>query len=417
MKRIIVAGGGFAGLKLARMLDNRDFEILLIDKINHHQFQPLFYQVATAALEPSNISFPLRRHFKHSKNIRIRLAEVLKIFPDQNKVKTSIGDFQYDYLIIATGADTNFFGNKNFESLAYPMKSTSQALYLRYHLLQNFEDALSAPPDKIESLLNYVIVGGGPTGVELAGALAEVKKHVLPKDFHDFDFTRMKIMLLEGGDKTLGNMSEMASEYSKKYLEELGVLVMLNTRVKDYDGVQLLIDDGSVIKTKTVIWAAGVKGNLIEGLNPGDVEKGNRIKVNRFNQLLSFPNIYAMGDIAIMRTPKFPNGHPQLANVAINQAKNVAKNFLRQQKNQSLIEYEYMDKGALATVGKHRAVADLPSIKFHGAIAWYAWMGLHLVLLMGFKNRLFVFVNWVIAYFTNNSTLRLIFKPFSKRNL
>ncbi len=415
MEKVIVVGGGFAGLKIARMLDKSTYELLLIDKVNHHQFQPLFYQVATAALEPSNISFPLRGHFRHSKNVSIRLAEVKKVFPDQNKIQTTIGEFSYDELVIATGCDTNFFGNKNFETLAYPMKSTSEALYLRYQLLQNLEDALSATPEQLESLMNYVIVGGGPTGVELAGALAEVRKHILPKDFHDFDFSKMKIMLIEGGDETLSSMSDEASKYSLKYLKEMGVEVRLNTRVKDYDGEHLMIADGTVIRSKTVIWAAGVQGNLIEGISADNVERGRRIKVNRFNQVQGYANMYAVGDIASMATPKYPQGHPQLANVAITQAKQLGINLLRKKGNKAMLEYEYHDKGSLATVGKHKAVADLPRVKFHGLVAWYAWMGLHLVLLMGFKNRLFVFIDWVISYFTNNTSLRLIFKPYKRK--
>ncbi len=414
--KLIIIGAGFAGLKLARDLSNSEFEILLIDKFNHHQFQPLFYQVATAGLEPSAISFPLRSIFHHSKNVRIRLAEVKKIFPSQNKIETSIGDFDFDYLVIATGADTNFFGNKNLESLTIPMKSTSEALQLRYRILQNFENAVSASPENLEALMTFVIVGGGPTGVELAGALAEMKKHVLPKDFSDFDFSMMKILLIEGSGQTLNSMSDHASAVSQKYLEQLGVQVMLNTRVKDYDGENIVLESGERIKTKMVIWAAGITGNVIDGLNAELIVRGNRIKVDRYNRVDGHSNIFALGDIASMTTEKYPNGHPQVANVALEQAGLLCKNLKNILSNKPLIQFEYKDKGSLATVGKHKAVVDLPFIKFKGWLAWYVWMGLHLLLLMGMKNRLIVFIDWVIAYFTNNSALRLIFKPFAKRN-
>jgi NADH:ubiquinone reductase (H+-translocating) len=415
MPRIIIVGGGFAGLKIARKLNNTSYEVLLIDKVNHHQFQPLFYQVATAGLDASNISFPLRSIFHNSKNVDIRLSSLQKIIPEKNAIVTSVGEFSYDYLVIAAGADTNFFGNKNFEQFAIPMKSTSEALQLRYKILQNFEDVLSASEEDLEGLLNIVVVGGGPTGVELAGALAEMRKHVLPKDYHDFDFSRLKITLIEGGSKTLATMSEPSSKYSKMFLENLGVEVILNARVKDYDGKLLTIADREPIKTNTVIWAAGVKGNLAEGLNSDVITPGNRIKVDRFNRVAGYENIFALGDIAFMVTPKYPKSHPQLANVAITQAALLGDNFIRMKSNKPMKEFEYHDKGSLATVGKHKAVADFRSIKFQGVLAWYAWMGLHLVLLMGFKNQIFVFIDWIIAYFTNNSTLRLIFRPFERK--
>ena len=416
MKRIIIIGGGFGGLKLAECLNNTRFEILLIDKLNHHQFQPLFYQVATAGLEPSSISFPLRGIFHHSKNVRIRYAEVLVVMPEKNCVLTTIGELRYDFLVVATGVTTNFFGNKNLETWTYPMKSTSEAINIRQHVLQNFEDALVADDDDRTGLMNVVIVGGGPTGVELSGAFAEMKRHVFPKDYPELDFSKMNVMLLEGSGKTLGNMSEQSSSKSKQYLEELGVKVMVNTRVKDYDGKKVLLEDGSFIASNTVIWAAGIRGNVIEGIPPAAIVRGNRLKVNRFNLVEGCHNIYAIGDIAFMTTEKYPQAHPQVANVALSQAKLLSKNFKRILKSQPLAPYEYKDKGSMATIGKHKAVVDLSFMHFQGFFAWFVWMGLHLLLLMGMKNKIFVFVSWLISYFSNDSTLRLIFTPVSRRH-
>ncbi|MGB3074939.1 MAG: NAD(P)/FAD-dependent oxidoreductase, partial [Chitinophagales bacterium] len=407
MKRIIIIGGGFAGLKLAESLNNSAYDILLIDKLNHHQFQPLFYQVATAGLEPSSISFPLRGIFHHSKNVRIRYAEVLRVLTEKNAILTTIGELTYDYLVIATGVTTNFFGNKNLETWTYPMKSTSEAINIRQHVLQNFEDALIATEEEREGLMNIVIVGGGPTGVELSGAFAEMKRHVFPRDYPELDFSKMNVMLLEGSEKTLGNMSGQSSAKSRLYLEELGVNVMVNTRVKDYDGKQVLLEDGTTISSNTVIWAAGIRGNAIDGIAADAIARGNRMKVNRHNLVEGCNNIYAIGDVAFMATEKYPQSHPQVANVAIGQAKVLAKNFKNMLHNKPLRQYEYNDKGTLATVGKHKAVVDLSFAHFQGFFAWFIWMALHLLLLMGMKNKIFVFVDWLISYFSNDSTLRL----------
>ncbi len=418
--RVVIAGGGFAGLQLAKRLKNQDgIEVLLIDHNNYHQFQPLFYQVATGGLDASNISFPLRKVFQGTRNIAIRLTEIKEIKTAENTIVTDIEDFTYDVLVIATGADTNFFNNANLQEKALPMKSTSEALRIRHHLIQNLEEALELK-DKaaIERKLNVVIAGGGPTGVELSGAIAEMRNNILPKDYPEIDFSLMNIFLVEGSPRTLASMSAKSSEQSRRYLEKLGVKVMTEMHVKDYDGDDVLLQNGQTIPSKTVIWAAGIKGNVPKGIAPELVVRGNRIRVNRLNQVKGFANIYAIGDVAYMETPKYPTGHPQVANVAINQAKNLAVNLIRQVTGNKHYqhEFEYHDKGSLATVGKNLAVADIATPKIHlgGALAWFVWMVLHLLLILGVKNRLQIFINWVYKYFTSDQSLRLLFKEFYK---
>ena len=414
MKKIVIVGAGFAGLRLARKLNKQNFEVLLIDKNNYHQFPPLFYQVATSGLEPSSIVFPLRKIFQKQKNIHIRITEVKRIDPKEKKVITEIGDFSYDYLVISTGTDTNFFGNGLIEEYALPMKSVGEALHIRNTLLQNIENALVAEEQKKEALLNVVVVGAGPTGVEISGALAEMKTNILPKDYPEMDFTRMSIHLVEMADKTLSTMSSNASSKSKEYLQQLGVNVLTGKQVKAYDGKVVTLSDGSVLPTVNLIWAAGVKGNMIEGLPAGHITPSLRIKVDRFNKVPDYDGLYAIGDIAYMPTEKFPKGHPQVATVANEQADYLYKNLLRKEKNKQLLEFEYSNKGSMATVGRHLAVVDLPFIKFQGFIAWLFWMFLHLMLILGVKNKLFVFINWMFKYFTFDQSLRLILKPHKK---
>ena len=413
--KVIIVGGGFGGLKLARRLSNKKgFDVLLIDKFNYHQFQPLFYQVATAGIDASNISFPLRKAFQNSRNIRIRLTTLEQIIPKENKIVNSTGEESYDILVLATGADTNFFGNKQLAANALPMKSTVEALQLRYKLIQNFEDALTTKdPEQLQRLMNVVVVGGGPTGVELSGALAEMKRYVLPKDYRELDFSKMNIYLLEGGEKTLGHMSEFSSSHSRKYLEKLGVKVMTGAQVKDYDGKKVLLGDGESIPSATVLWAAGIKGNIPGGVDKELIARGNRIKVDRFNRVQGHQNIYAIGDLAYMETPKYPNAHPQVATVAIQQAKLLSSNLIKLKNgDKNFKEYEYKDKGTMATVGRNLAVVDIPKPKLHfgGLFAWLIWMSLHLMLILGVKNRFFVFINWLYNYVTYDQSLRLIFK-------
>lgn len=407
-KRIIIAGAGFGGVRLAWKLRKSDYDIILIDKHNYSQFQPLMYQVATARLEPSSISFPLRKIFQHTHNIQIRIAELQKVDPAEKIVYTSVGPFHYDYLVIAFGCTTNYFGNQKIQQYALPMKSVPEAMLLRNRILQTFEDALVATPEEEAALLNFVIVGGGPTGVELSGALAEMKKFVLPKDYPGMDFSKLQIWLLEGSPHTLNVMSDASKKKSQEYLEELGVKVLLNTVVQDYDGTTVQLKGGNTILSKNLIWAAGVTGNILAGIPKECMVRGNRLKVNRWNEVEGLEDIYALGDIANMVTPKYPNGHPQLANVALTQAMLLAKNFDRKLNNQPLEDYEYFDKGTLATVGKHKAVADLPGFHFQGRFAWFIWMFIHLMLILYIKNKLNILINWVMSYFTNDSTLRLM---------
>ena len=422
--KIVIIGAGFAGLKLARSLNNKPgFDVLLIDKFNYHQFQPLFYQVATAALDASNISFPLRKAFHKSKNVRIRLATVLEVQTQNKLIIADTGEIPYDILVIASGADTNWFGNQQMMENAFPMKSTVEALQLRHRLIQNFEDVIiSTDPQQVKRLLTIVVVGGGPTGVELSGAIAEMKRYVLPCDYPEIDFKQMKIYLCEGGPKTLGVMSEKSAAKSQKYLEDLGVEVKTNTVLKEYDGFTATLSSGEKIETATVIWAAGIKGNVPKGIDQSLIVRGNRIKVDRYNKVVGFDEIYALGDVAYMETPNYPNGHPQVANVAINQAKNLANNLRRLEMKSNRTtqeEFEYHDKGSMATVGRNLAVVDVPKPKLHfgGFTAWLIWMGLHLVLILGVKNRLVVFINWIYNYITYDQSLRLIFRVFYKPKL
>lgn len=415
--KVVIIGAGFGGLRLARKLNNKpNFEVTLIDRFNFHQFQPLFYQVATAGLNGSDISFPLRKVFHGSKNVQYRMATVEQLSLAENKVKTNIGDFSYDQLVIATGADTNFFGNAGMEANALPMKSTGQALELRNRILENFEKAINIQdPNEVQRLMNIVVVGGGPTGVELSGAIADMKRFVLPKDYPTLDFNKMNIYLLEGTGKTLGMMSEKSSDRSLRYLQKLGVTVKTNTLIDSYDGRIATMKDGTFIETATVIWAAGIKGNVPAGIDPALVVKGNRIKVNRRCQVEGFENVYAIGDVAYMEEPAYPKGHPQVAPVAMQQADMLDNNLTRlnmKSGKQHFIDFEYYDKGSMATVGRNLAVVDLPKPKWSlgGLIAWFIWMSLHLMLILGVKNRFFVFMNWVYNYFTRDQNLRLILK-------
>ncbi len=411
--KIIVIGGGFAGLQFAKKLNgNRTKKLVMIDKANHHMFQPLFYQVACGRIEPSNISFPFRKIFQRSKNIQFRMTEVKQIIPSENKIITEDHVFHYDKLVIATGCKTNFFGNQKMENLAFGMKNTQEAISIRNHVLLTFEKLIIEKSRSDDGNWNIVIVGSGPTGVELAGAFAEMKREILPRDYPRMNFDDLEIILVSSTEKPLAVMSEESQEKSEQYLKDLGVRFISNDIVTDYDGDRVYLSSGNIIPSNNVIWAAGVTGNIIEGLTENSI-KNNRYIVDRYNKIVGFDDIYAIGDIAYMETPKYPNGHPQVANVAINQGKNLAKNFLKKSENEWQ-PYEYDDKGSMATIGKHRAVVDLPKFKFQGIFAWYFWMFLHLMLILSVRNKLAIFFNWMWSYINRDSSLRLIIIPNKK---
>jgi NADH dehydrogenase len=409
-EKVVIIGGGFAGLQLAKTLRDSELKVILVDRQNHHQFQPLFYQVASGRLEPSSISFPFRKIFQTSKTVDFRMADITGIDPNERKIMTSYNrTITYDHLIIASGCRTNFFGNKAMSENAFSMKTTQDAIEIRNKILFSFEKEIFARPEDKQAWMNIIIVGAGPTGVELSGAFAELKKDVLPKDYHNIDFSKFNIILLEGSKYTLNNMSDESKQASREYLEKMSVIVKTETMLESYDGNVAILNTGEQIPSKNVIWAAGVKGNIIEGLYEQDIFR-SRYRVDRFNRLISFKNIYALGDVAYMETPKYPTGHPQVANVAINQAKNLGKNILKTLKNENYksVEYEYHDLGMMATIGKHKAVVELPFFKFKGPIAWYVWMFLHLMLILSVRNKIVIFFNWAWSYLTKDTSLRII---------
>lgn len=412
-KRVVIVGAGFGGLALAQKLANFDIQVVLIDKNNYHQFQPLFYQVAMAGLEPSSISFPLRKIFQSKKNVHIRITKVLKVIPENNVIDTELGPIRYDYLVMAMGADTNFMGMQNIIDKAMPMKSVSEAIYLRNRILQNFEDALTTTDaGERQGLMSVVVVGGGPTGVEVSGTLAEMKKIILPKDFPELNFDEMQIYLFESSPEVLEVMSDEASYKGKEYLERLGVIVRNGERIQDFDGTYAYTNKGDKIRTNNVVWAAGIRSNSLEGLPADLYVRGNRIKVNAFNQVETFDNIFALGDIAYMTSEAdYPNGHPQMAQPAIQQGVLLAKNLLRIIRGEDPEPFKYKNLGAMATVGRNLAVVDLPFWKFQGIFAWYVWMFVHLMSILGMKNKVLIFINWLWNYITYDQSLRLIIKP------
>lgn len=410
-KRIVVIGGGFAGLKFIRKTLGRGYQIVLLDKNNFHQFQPLLYQVATAGLEPSAISFPLRKILQNEKNVHFRIARVIKIDPMAKEVHTTIGYLKYDMLVLSVGARTNFFGQDVIEENALSMKSAADAILIRNTILQNFEAALlETSQSELEKHLNIILVGGGPTGVELAGALAEMKKYIFPKDYPELDLSKMRIVLYEGSSRLLSGMSQTASQKALEYLERLGVEVYLNTRVNEYNGTCLKLSDNTTVTSKMVIWAAGIAANPISGIPNTAIGRGNRIKVNRLNLVQGLKDVYAIGDISLMETNNYPNGHPQVAQVAIQQANNLAHNLIKHKLDEKSRAFEYRDKGSMATIGRNQAVADLPFGRLKGFIAWVLWSIVHLFTIVGVKNRLFIFLNWSWNYFTYDQSLRLLIR-------
>lgn len=414
LPRLVVLGGGFGGLQLITNLPTRAFQTVLIDKHNYHTFQPLLYQVATAGLEPDSIAYPLRKIFMKRPEFYFRMSEVTGVDTENRLIHSDIGDLSYDYLVVATGSTTNFFGNAAFESLSMGMKNVPEALNIRSLLLQNFEKALlTSDLKERESLMNVVIVGAGPTGVELAGAIAELRRHVLPKDYPDLDFRRMNIHLVEAADRVLGAMSGKASKKAHQYLEELGVQIWLNTMVKDYDG-KTITTSNKPMPAQTFIWAAGVQGAPTAGFNADQVTRQQRILVDEFHQVKGSERVYAIGDVACMQSDEFPHGHPMLAQAAIQSGRNLARNLVREKRGKAVRAFKYKDLGTMATIGRSLAVADLPAWKTQGTMAWFVWMFVHLMSLVGFRNKVVVFFNWTYNFFNYNRDIRLIIRPFSR---
>lgn len=410
LKRVVIVGGGFGGLRLANKLKNKGFQVVLVDKNNYHQFPPLIYQIASAGIEPSSISFPFRKLFQKRKNFYFRMAEVRSIFPEHKTIQTSIGKVKYDYLVLAAGTTTNFFGNKHIEEEAMPMKTVSESMGLRNALLDNFERALTCATEKErQELLNVVIVGGGATGVEIAGALSEMKRFVLPKDYPDLPSSLMHVYLIEAGDRLLAGMSHESSERVEQYLREMGVNILMNKKVTDYQNHRVLLEDGSTIATRTFIWVSGVSGVPIRNLDGNKLGRGSRIKVNEFNQVEGLDGVFAIGDQCIQTTDKnYPGGHPQLAQVAIQQGDLLAKNLIRLEKGKNLKPFSYRNLGSMATVGRNRAVAEFSKIKMGGWFAWVMWLVVHLRSILGVRNKVMVFLNWIWNYFSYGQSLRMI---------
>ncbi|MEM6893703.1 MAG: NAD(P)/FAD-dependent oxidoreductase [Bacteroidota bacterium] len=414
--RVIIIGGGFGGIALAKKLARKEVQVVLMDKHNYHTFQPLLYQVSTGGLEPDSIAYPIRKVLQGYSNFFFRLAEVLQVDTSAQTLQTNIGKIAYDYLVVATGSETNFFGNQNIMENSMAMKSIPQSLNLRSLILENFEQALLTDDlHERDALMNFVIVGGGPTGVELAGALAEIKKGILPKDYPDLDTRRAQINLVQSGDRILPAMSPVASEKAEKFLEKLGVQVWKNTRVTDYDGKTITTNTTTVFEAATLVWAAGVKAVTLKGLDAETLlQRGGRLPVNAFHQVEGFENIFAIGDVAQMSSEEFPKGHPMMAQPAIQQGESLGNNLLRLIENKEMQPFAYKDKGSMATVGRNKAVVDLKSFKFQGVFAWYVWMFVHLYFLIGFRNRVVVFINWVYNYVKFDREARLIIRPFKK---
>ncbi|KJJ38947.1 NAD(P)/FAD-dependent oxidoreductase [Aequorivita vladivostokensis] len=414
--RIVVIGGGFAGISFIKKLQKEKVQIVLFDRHNYHTFQPLLYQVSTAGLEPDSIAYPLRKIFRKNVDFHFRMAEVETIQAENNTIHTSIGSLHYDFLVIATGTRTNFFGNDSIAENSMPMKTVPQALNIRSLMLQNIEKADMTPDARERKrLLNFVIAGAGPTGVELAGALAEFRKGILENDYPELEEEEMNVHLIEGLDRVLPPMSKEASAKAQKFLENLGVQLHLETFISDYDGKTVTTKDGQKFETATFIWAAGVTGALINGIDgKALVEKANRYRVDRYNKVEGFDNIYALGDIALMETEEYPKGHPQVAQPAIQQGKHLGKNFRKMLKGEKMEPFEYFDKGTMATVGRNKAVVDIRKLHFGGAIAWFLWMFVHLWFLVGFRNRVVTFFNWTYSYINYDRAARLIIRPFKK---
>ena len=411
-KRVVIVGGGFGGLKLARRLNDRDFQVILLDRNNYHLFQPLLYQVATSGIEPSAISFPFRKIFKRRHDFHVRICTAERVIPQENRLETSIGDVSYDYLVIATGAGTNYFGDQTLAQRTMQLKTTSDALFNRNRMIESFERALNTSnAEERRHWLTFVIVGGGATGIELAGALAEMRK-----DYPELDWNEMRILLVDGGERLLNAFSQKSSEDVIRNLKDMKVEVLLKKFVKEYDGKKLTFVDGEQVVTNNVFWVAGVKASSLEGLPQDIYGRGNRLLVDEFNRIQGMADIFALGDTALMVAENYPNGHPQVVQPSIQQASLLAKNLRHMIKGKPLRPFKYMNKGSMATIGRNDAVAEISGIRFSGFFAWLLWLLVHLMSIVGVKNRLFIFINWMWSYVTYDQSLRLLIKPEVKKS-
>lgn len=418
--KIVVIGAGFAGINLIKKLDGKPVQIILIDQNNFHQFQPLLYQVAISGLEPDSVVSPVRKLFKSCANMVYRMAKVEHIDSEKNRIQTNIGYVDYDYLVIATGSSTNFYGSKNIEKNGIGLKSIHDAINIRSWMLQNLEKAVEGCNIKdIKSLTKFVIVGGGPAGVEMAGALAEFKKYLLSNDYPEIDSDAMQIDLIQSADRILPMMSKKSSDHALKILKKLNVHVFLNSLVKDYDGEKITIQTKKgeqEIYSKTMIWTAGVKGNIINGIDKNVIVAGNRLKVNAYNQVEGLENVFAIGDIAAMISDKNPKGHPMVAQGAIQQGKSLASNILSKIETGKFKKpFQYKDKGSMATIGKKDAVADLKVAFLNGRLGWLLWSAIHLISITGFKNKFKVSLNWMMKYFSYEKANQLIIRRYQRK--
>jgi NADH dehydrogenase len=412
--RVVIIGGGFGGLSLAKALKKAPVDVLMIDRHNYHTFQPLLYQVAIGSVAADSIAFPIRRIFTKYENFSFSMADVQKVNPESNTIDTNIGTIHYDYLVLATGSNTNFFGNKEIAHFAMPMKNIPEALNLRSLILQNLETALvTADMREKFAFMTFVVVGGGPTGVELSGALAEMRHLILAKDYHGLSKYDMRVYLVEGKDRLLAAMSPQASQKAKEFLTKADVTIYNSAHVESYDGFYLKIDNGKTIKTRNVLWAAGVKGEMPEGLPADAVSKGNRLNVDEINRVKGYENVFAIGDVAAMISDDYPNGHPGVAPAAIQQGQTLAKNIIHLVKGEPTAPFKYHDKGSLATIGRNQAVADVGKLHLSGFVAWLLWGVVHLMSLAGFANKGIVFFSWAINYFSKNSDNRLVVRYFN----
>ncbi len=413
-KRVVIVGGGLGGLRLAEDLYGSGMQVVLIDRNNFHQFPPLIYQIASAGIDPSSISFPFRQIFRKRKDFYFRMAEARMVDTEKKILQTSIGKIDYDYLVLAAGATTNFFGNKNIEEWAIPMKTVPEAMGLRNALLSNFERALTcATEEERQELLNVVIVGGGATGVEIAGALSEMKHYVIPYDYPDMDSSLMHIYLIEAGDRLLAGMSQDSSKKAYDFLKSMGVDIQFGKMVTDYRDHKVIMKDGTEIPTRTFLWVSGIRANAMPGISEDHLGRGFRFKVDQFNRIPGLNDVFAIGDQCLQTTdPAYPNGHPQVAQVAIQQAKNLAKNIKRINEghadDNSLTPFKYNNLGSMATIGRNKAVVEIGKFHSQGFFAWILWLVVHLRSILGVKNKMMVLLNWLWKYVSYNDSIRMI---------